>query len=64
MRIIAATDGASLGDIDTDRISPTTSSCGTVTFSTAMSAIQPRMIGTANRRIHLATTLLRGCSAG
>ena len=63
MRIIAATDGASLGDIETACILPTTSSCGTDTFSTAMSAIQPTMMGTANRRIHLAMPLRRGCSA-
>jgi hypothetical protein len=43
-----------LGDIDTDRIWPTTSSCGTATFSRAMSVIQPTMIGMANRRIHFA----------
>ncbi len=58
MRIIAATDGASLGDIDTACILPTSSSCGTDTFSTTISAIQPRMIGTASRRIHLAMPLL------
>ena len=63
MRIIAATDGASLGDIETACILPTTSSCGTDTFSTAMSATQPTMMGTANRRIHRAIPLLRGCSA-
>jgi hypothetical protein len=63
-RIVAITDGASLGDIETACISPTTSSCGTVTLSATMRAIQPRMIGIANRRIHLAMPLRRGCSAG
>ncbi len=60
---MAITEGASLGDIDTARIWPTTSICGTVMFRTTISPIQPRMIGTASRRIHLATPLRRGCSA-
>jgi hypothetical protein len=63
MRIIAATAGASLGDIETACILPTSSSCGTDTFSTAMSVIQPMMMGTASRRIHLAMPDLRACSA-
>ena len=44
-------DGASSGLIDTACISPTVSSCGTVTLTTTMSAIQPSRIGTANARI-------------
>ena len=63
VRIIAITDGASLGLIDTDRIWPTTSSCGTVRFSRATTAIQPTMIGIDNRRIHFAKPVRRVCSA-
>jgi hypothetical protein len=63
VRIAAITDGASLGLIDTDRIWPTTSSCGTVRFIRTTSATQPTMIGIASRRIHFAKTLLRVCSA-
>ena len=63
-RFIAITDGASSGLIDTDRIWPTTSSCGTATFSSATTAIQPMMIGIDNRRIHFAMPVRCGCSAG
>ncbi len=42
-------DGASFGLIDTARIWPTVSSCGTITLRTAMIAIQPRMIGSGQR---------------
>ena len=63
-RIMAITDGASLGDIDTARSLPTSSNCGTTEFRTTMRPIQARMIGTANRRIHLAKAALCGCSAG
>ena len=51
MRFIAIIDGAASGLIDTAWVRPTTSSCGTVTLSTAISAIQARMIGTAKVRI-------------
>src|SRR6476661_1823239 len=51
MRFIEIIDGAWSGVIETERSLPTSSSCGTITFSTAMTAIQPRMIGTANVRI-------------
>src|SRR5258708_28463897 len=60
-RFIAITDGASSGLIDTDRIWPTTWSCGTVMFRMATTAIQPRMIGTANRRIHFARPVWLAC---
>ena len=63
-RINATTDGASLGDSDTARSWPTTSSGGTNTVRTAMRPSQPRMIGTANRRIHLAKPVFGGCSSG
>ncbi len=43
-----------VGVMDTERIFPTSSSWGTMTFSTPMTAIQPMMIGTDRRRIHLA----------
>jgi hypothetical protein len=50
---IEITDGASLGLIDTERSCPTASSCGTITFSRAMTAIQPTMTTTANLRMFL-----------
>ena len=58
-RFIAITDGASSGLIDTERIWPTTSSCGTTMLRTPMIAIQPRMMGIASRRIHFANPV--GC---
>ncbi|BBY83681.1 hypothetical protein MPUL_48390 [Mycolicibacterium pulveris] len=63
MRFIAITDGASEGLIDTERICPTTSSCGTVAFRTAIRTIQAMMIGTARRRIQVAMADRRGGSA-
>ncbi len=50
-RFIAIIDGALSGLIDTDRSFPTSSSWGTIAFSTTMIAIQPRMIGTASTRM-------------
>ena len=47
---VAIIAGASLGLIDTARILPTSSSCGTTIFSATISAIQARMIGTASTR--------------
>ena len=62
-RLVAITDCASSGLIDTDRIFPTTSSCGTTTLSKAISAIQPRMIGTANVRMNRGILARAACLA-
>ena len=50
-RIIPIIDGASVGAIGADRASPTTSSRGTITFTTTVSNTQPRMMGTAKMRM-------------
>ena len=63
-RFIAIIDGAESGLIETARICPTVSSCGTTTFKTAMIPIQMRMIGTASTRIIRGMNGLAECLAG
>jgi hypothetical protein len=55
MSAMACIDGALLGLIDTAFFAATISNCGTNAFSATASSSQPRMIGTARRRIHCAT---------
>ena len=63
MSDMACIDGALLGLIETEFFAATTSSWGTSTFSATSSSIQPRMMGTASRRIHRARNLGRRSSS-
>jgi hypothetical protein len=47
---IATIDGASSGAIGAECNSPTTSSCGAITFTRTATTIQNKMIGTARMR--------------
>jgi hypothetical protein len=49
--IIAFRDGASLGAIGDECVSPTTSNEGAIVLTTTANSTHPRMIGTANTRM-------------
>ena len=53
-RLVAITDGAFDGLMETERICPTSSSWGTETLRNPMITTQPMMIGRASVRTHLA----------
>ena len=56
INFIACIDGASSGAIGAECSSPTTSSCGAITFTRTANATQNRMIGNARMRRAWATT--------
>ena len=56
-------DGASSGAIGAEWSSPTTSSCGAITFTTTATNTQNRTIGTARMRSVCGKTGRLGCSS-